>query len=143
VSQFGCVVREGNNGYIQDLGPGRGFVYRDSLWNRRYPPSPPLIKAKFHYASCRFEAGSKLVADQRPTSFEPDSVMEFGFKPPTRNQSLSYRLESLTFWRRQYGLSTANDRMYLEFTFTRTSVVIKGKLGWQNFTIITLHESRT
>ena len=58
------------------------------------------IKAKFHYASW-FEAGSKLVADRfevklhyaiwfeacrRPasnqlrTSFEPDRVMEFGFK---------------------------------------------------------------
>jgi len=41
-----------------------------------------LIKAKFHYASW-FEAGSKLVADQfrtcLRTSFEPASVMEFGF----------------------------------------------------------------
>ena len=46
------------------------------------------IKAKFHYAIW-FEAGSKLVADlsatsfepasnQLRTSFEPDSVMEFG-----------------------------------------------------------------
>ena len=65
-----------------------------------------MFKAKFHYASW-FEAGSKLVADRfnansitlsgsklvrsrveagsklvrswSPTSFEPDSVMEFGF----------------------------------------------------------------
>jgi len=47
-----------------------------------------LLKAKFHYATC-FEAGSMLVADRfeagrRPasklrTSFEPASVMEFGF----------------------------------------------------------------
>ena len=36
------------------------------------------LKAKFHYASC-FEAGSKLVGDQLRTSFEPASVMEFGF----------------------------------------------------------------
>jgi len=42
-----------------------------------------LLKAKFHYANW-FEAGSKLVADRfeagRRTSFEPASVMEFGFK---------------------------------------------------------------
>jgi len=51
-----------------------------------------LLKAKFHYDSW-FEAGWKLVADrfeagrrfepvydQLPTSFEPASVMEFGFK---------------------------------------------------------------
>jgi len=48
------------------------------------------FEAKFHYVSW-FEAGSKLVADRfeadrRPvsnlsaTSFEPASVMEFGFK---------------------------------------------------------------
>ena len=54
------------------------------------------LKAKFHYTSC-FGAGSKLVRSQIPlcylvrtsfepapnqllTSFEPDSVMEFGFK---------------------------------------------------------------
>jgi len=48
------------------------------------------VKAKFHYAS-RFEAGLKLVADMfeagrrlasnlSATSFEPASVMEFGFK---------------------------------------------------------------
>jgi len=43
------------------------------------------VKAKFHYASW-FEAGLKLVADsfepvcdQLRTSFEPASVMEFGF----------------------------------------------------------------
>jgi len=29
-----------------------------------------------------FGAGSKLVAEQLRTSFEPDSVMEFGFKCP-------------------------------------------------------------
>ena len=39
----------------------------------------PIIKAEFYYAIC-FEAGSKLVADQLRTSFEPDSVMEFGYK---------------------------------------------------------------
>ena len=49
------------------------------------------FEAKFHYAIW-FEAGSKLVADRfeagrRPasnlsaTSFEPASVMEFGFYP--------------------------------------------------------------
>ena len=49
------------------------------------------VKAKFHYLGW-FKAGSKLVADRfeagrRPasnlsaTSFEPDSVMEFGRKP--------------------------------------------------------------
>ena len=49
-----------------------------------------MLKAKFRYASW-FEAGSKLVADrfvavwfepvcdQLRTSFEPASVMEFGF----------------------------------------------------------------
>jgi len=67
------------------------------------------VKAKFHYASW-FEAGSKLVADrfesklhyaiwfeacrrlansnQLRTSFEPDSVMEFGRKPAARASSL-------------------------------------------------------
>jgi len=48
-----------------------------------------VVKTKFHYASW-FEAGSKLVADRfeagrraasnlSATSFEPASVMEFGF----------------------------------------------------------------
>jgi len=37
-----------------------------------------LLKAKFHYAIW-FEAGSKLVGNQLRTSFEPASVMEFGF----------------------------------------------------------------
>ena len=36
------------------------------------------VKAKFNYAIW-FEAGSMLVADQLRTSFEPDSVIEFGF----------------------------------------------------------------
>jgi len=43
-------------------------------WSR----SGSCVKAKFHYASW-FEAGSKLVADQLRTSFEPASVMEFDF----------------------------------------------------------------
>jgi len=38
------------------------------------------LKAKFRYASW-FEAGSELVRSWSPTSFEPDSVMEFGFEP--------------------------------------------------------------
>jgi len=43
------------------------------------------VKAKFHYASW-FEADSKLVGDQLLTSFEPASVMEFGFnETKTRN----------------------------------------------------------
>jgi len=44
-----------------------------------------VVKAKFHYAIW-YEAGSKLVrngfepvCDQLRTSFEPASVMEFGF----------------------------------------------------------------
>jgi len=39
-----------------------------------------FVKAKFHYASW-FEAGSELVQSWSPTSFKPDIVMEFGFKP--------------------------------------------------------------
>jgi len=35
------------------------------------------VKAKFHYAIW-LQTGSKLVRDQLRTSFEPDSVMEFG-----------------------------------------------------------------
>jgi len=37
-----------------------------------------LLKAKFHYASW-FEAGRRQVRNWSPTSFEPASVMEFGF----------------------------------------------------------------
>jgi len=40
-----------------------------------------LLKAKFHYAI----AGSKLVRSWSPTSFEPASVMEFGFVYDCRN----------------------------------------------------------
>ena len=39
---------------------------------------PYNVEAKFHYASC-FEAGSKQVRSWSATSFEPASVMEFGF----------------------------------------------------------------
>ena len=37
------------------------------------------LKAKFHYAIC-FEAGRRPASNQLRTSFEPASVMEFGFK---------------------------------------------------------------
>jgi len=48
------------------------------------------IKAKFHYASW-FETGSKLAGSWSPTSFEPDSVMEFGFNDVfTRRRNCSF-----------------------------------------------------
>jgi len=59
------------------------------VWLHSIPHALRIIKAKFHYASW-FEAGLKLVADRfeagrRPTSnlsatsFEPASIIEFGF----------------------------------------------------------------
>jgi len=48
-------------------------------------PTGCIIKVKFHYASW-FEAGSKLVS---PTSFEADSVMEFGF-----NETLAHSIHN-------------------------------------------------
>jgi len=41
--------------------------------------TPCTIKAKFHYASW-FETGRRQVRSLSATSFEPASVMEFGFK---------------------------------------------------------------
>jgi len=49
------------------------------------------LKAKFHYAIW-FEAGSKLVADQLRTSFEPDIVMEFGFYTVCGGEGADQRL---------------------------------------------------
>jgi len=62
-----------------------------SLYTPLGMPLHTRVKATFHYAiwiesasklvADRFETGSKLVADQLRASFEPASVMEFGFKP--------------------------------------------------------------
>jgi len=49
----------------------------DSVGSRKSPHFD-CLKAKFHYASW-FGAGSKLVRNRPPTSFEPASVMEFVF----------------------------------------------------------------
>jgi len=63
--------------------PWLGALSGDSYsWGRNseFCVTEGRVKVKFHYAIC-FEAGSKLVADrfEAATSFEPASVMEFGF----------------------------------------------------------------
>jgi len=52
------------------------------------------IKAKFHYAIW-FEAGSRLVRSRSPTSFEPDSVMEFDFEPVCDQLRTSFEAASI------------------------------------------------
>jgi len=47
--------------------------------------TPPVLRDTFRFIHVGLKpnsitlAGSKLVADQLQTTFEPDSVMEFGF----------------------------------------------------------------
>jgi len=48
------------------------------LWIHDVSSDRRAFKAKFHYAIW-FEAGHRQVRRWSPTSFEPASVMEFGF----------------------------------------------------------------
>ena len=59
-----------------------GLSYRNNSYRRlTLNSSIEQLKAKFHYAIWfEVEAGSKLVRSRSPTSFEPASVMEFGFQ---------------------------------------------------------------
>jgi len=66
-----------------------GIVRRDDVIANLLP-----VKAKFHYASW-FEADSKLVGDQLRTSFEPASVMEFGFNQSALAKSRGRRVPEL------------------------------------------------
>ena len=85
------------------------------------------IKAKFHYASW-FEAASKLVADQLRTSFESDSVMEFGFYD-TRQDIKQCLSESCA-----QNEWTSNDTssqwlQYCEITFTKSRTILLLSIG--------------
>jgi len=62
-----------------------------------------VVKAKFHYASW-FWAGSELVRSRSPTSFEPDSVMEFGFEPLCDQLRTSFELASVM----EFGFKCTN-----------------------------------
>jgi len=90
------------------MSPRRGLNPAGILGDAGADPQS-LVKTKFHYASW-FEAGSKLVADRfeachRPasnlsaTSFEPASVIEFGFEGESRGIYLPVaQLSHDQFW---------------------------------------------
>ena len=88
------------------------------------------VKAKFHYASW-FEAGSELFRSWSPTSFEPDSVMEFGFEPVCDQRRTSFEPASVmkfcfnfpfvsTQW---VWLANVNSRSRSLYAIARPSVV--------------------
>jgi len=57
-----------------------------------YLPVFNTVKTKFHYASWFEDGRRKLVGDQLRTSFEPNSVIDFGREPASRVALLRFAL---------------------------------------------------
>ena len=78
------------------------------------------VKAKFNYATW-FEAGPRQVRSWSPTSFEPDGVMEFGFKATRRagdmkhwrTQSISLGAKKSVLWPSNFRRGSAGELITL------------------------------